>query len=99
MSECLSDMRLFFTTDLSMNFRPEQPNISKLTFFAEALTTQTLPGSVDLISHLLQALSSVVQALSAAQVDVNYTEQLLMSAIDSAASQVKVTNLARVSVA
>ncbi|EAU87657.2 hypothetical protein CC1G_09118 [Coprinopsis cinerea okayama7 len=68
---------------------PEQPNISKLTFFAEALTTQTLPGSVDLISHLLQALSSVVQALSAAQADVNYTEQLLMSAIDSAASQVK----------
>ncbi|KAH6904492.1 hypothetical protein BKA70DRAFT_1373519 [Coprinopsis sp. MPI-PUGE-AT-0042] len=65
-----------------------EPSINKLTFFAEALNTVGLPGSVDLISHLLQALSSVVQTFSSLQADVNYTEQLLMSAIDTVASKV-----------
>lgn len=70
--------------------RPEEPSITKLTFFTEALNGVTLSGSVDLISHLLQALSSVVQTFSSLQADVNYTEQLLMSAIDTVASKVTV---------
>jgi U3 small nucleolar RNA-associated protein 10 len=70
--------------------RPEEPSITKLTFLTEALNAVALPGSVDLISHLLQALSCVVQTFSPLQADVNYTEQLLMSAIDAVASKVTV---------
>ncbi|TFK24886.1 hypothetical protein FA15DRAFT_669091 [Coprinopsis marcescibilis] len=80
----------------------EQLTIVRLTYFAEVLNTRGLPlntrglplntrglpGSTDLISHLLQTLSAVVQSMSSTQADVNYTEQLLMSAIDSVAAQV-----------
>lgn len=57
----------------------------------EILGTKSLPGSLDLISHLLDTLSRVVQTLPPAQADVSYIEQLLMSAIESAASKVKVS--------
>ena len=78
-------------TTLNSIIRAEEPSIAKLTFFTEALNAVALPGSVDLISHLLQALSSVVQTFSSLQADVSYTEQLLMSAIDSVAGKVTVS--------
>ncbi len=57
----------------------------------EILGTKSLPGSLDLITHLLDTLSKVVQTLPPTQADVSYIEQLLMSAIESAASKVKVS--------
>ncbi|KDR78387.1 hypothetical protein GALMADRAFT_245550 [Galerina marginata CBS 339.88] len=61
--------------------------LPRLGFLVEILGTKSLPGSLDLISHLLDTLSKVVQALSPAQADVSYIEQLLMSAIENAASK------------
>lgn len=49
-----------------------------------------LPGSLDLIAHLLDTLSKIVQSLPQTQADVSYIEQLLMSAVESVASNIKV---------
>ena len=49
-----------------------------------------MPGSLDLITHLLDTLSKIVQSLPQTQADVSYIEQLLMSAVESAASNIKV---------
>jgi U3 small nucleolar RNA-associated protein 10 len=68
----------------------EQYSIRQLSFLSEILGTKALPGSIELISHLLQVLNSVVQALSPTEAEVNYTEQLLMSAVETAASGVSV---------
>jgi U3 small nucleolar RNA-associated protein 10 len=59
-------------------------------FFVEVLEARPLPGSLDLISHLLETLNRVVQSVSPAQADVSYIEQLLMSTIESSASKIKV---------
>lgn len=56
----------------------------------EILGTKSLPGSLDLVSHLLETLNRVVQSISPNQADVSYVEQLLMSAVDSAASKIVV---------
>lgn len=65
-------------------------DLSRLTFFTEALASQQLPGSLDLVSELLEVLGQVVNGSTASHSDTGYIEQLLMSAIDSSASQVKV---------
>lgn len=70
------------TTDLS------DDTIPRLTLLVEILGTKSLPGSLDLISHLLETLNRVVQSISPNQADVSYVEQLLMSAVDSAASKI-----------
>ncbi|GLB44223.1 putative U3 small nucleolar RNA-associated protein 10 [Lyophyllum shimeji] len=62
--------------------------LSRLTLFVEVLGTRSLPGSLDLISHLLETLNRVLQSQSAAQGDVSYVEQLLMSAIENVANKV-----------
>jgi hypothetical protein len=49
-----------------------------------------LPGSLDLIAHLLETLSKIVQTLPQTQADISYIEQLLMSAVESAASKINV---------
>lgn len=54
------------------------------------LGTRSLPGSLDLISHLLETLNRVVQSVSPTQADVSYIEQLLMSAIENAANKITV---------
>ncbi|KJA17838.1 hypothetical protein HYPSUDRAFT_191636 [Hypholoma sublateritium FD-334 SS-4] len=63
--------------------------LPRLSLLVEILGTKSLPGSLDLITHLLDTLSKVVQTLPPTQADVSYIEQLLMSAIESAASKVK----------
>lgn len=60
---------------------------------AEILGTKPLPASIELITQLLSTLSSIVQNLSPTEAEVNYTEQLLMSAIETAASGVTVSVL------
>ncbi|KAF9480276.1 hypothetical protein BDN70DRAFT_905831 [Pholiota conissans] len=67
-----------------------EDTLPRLSLLAEILGTKSLPGSLDLISHLLDTLSKVVQTLPATQADVSYIEQLLMSAIESTASKIKV---------
>lgn len=64
-----------------------------LGLFVEVLGTRSLPGSLDLISNLLETLNRVLQSVTSAQTDINYVEQLLMSAIENAASKVKVSGL------
>jgi U3 small nucleolar RNA-associated protein 10 len=67
-------------------------SIRQLSFLVEILGTKPLPGSIELISYLLQVLSNIVQNLSPTEAEVNYTEQLLMSAVESAASRVSVSS-------
>lgn len=64
--------------------------LPRLSLFVEVLGTRSLPGSLDLISHLLETLNRVVQSVSPAQADVSYVEQLLMSAVENSASKIKV---------
>ncbi|KAG6902641.1 hypothetical protein C0995_013766 [Termitomyces sp. Mi166 len=63
--------------------------LPRLGLFVEVLGARSLPGSLDLISNLLETLNRVLQSVTAAQTDVNYVEQLLMSAIENAATKVK----------
>ncbi|KAL0575096.1 snoRNA-binding rRNA-processing protein utp10 [Marasmius crinis-equi] len=74
----------------------EPPDVLlRLGLFAEVLGTISLPGSLDLISHLLETLSRVMQFGSPARSDVIFIEQSLMAAIDSAAEKVQeIPNLA-----
>jgi U3 small nucleolar RNA-associated protein 10 len=61
-----------------------------LALLAEVLGTKSLPGSLELTTHLLETLNKVVQSLPAAHADVIYVQQLLMSAIETTSSKIKV---------
>ncbi|RDB23790.1 U3 small nucleolar RNA-associated protein 10 [Hypsizygus marmoreus] len=65
-----------------------EDGISRLSLFVEVLAAKELPGSLDLVSHLLETINHVLQSDSSAQADVSYIDQLLMSAIENAASKV-----------
>ncbi|KAG5637085.1 hypothetical protein H0H81_005818 [Sphagnurus paluster] len=68
--------------------------IPRLSLFVEVLGARSLPGSLDLVSHLLETLNRVLQSIPCAQAEVSYIEQLLMSAIENAASKiVEIPNL------
>ncbi|KAG5644278.1 hypothetical protein DXG03_008763 [Asterophora parasitica] len=60
----------------------------RLSLFVEVLGAQSLPGSLDLISNLLETLNRVLQSVSSTQADASYIEQLLMSAIENAATKI-----------
>ncbi|KAF9468309.1 hypothetical protein BDZ94DRAFT_1246474 [Collybia nuda] len=60
----------------------------RLSLLTEVLGTRSLPGSLDLISHLLETLNRVIQSVSPAQADINYIQQLLMSAIENVANKI-----------
>ncbi|KAF8966928.1 armadillo-type protein [Flammula alnicola] len=78
---------------VKMTESPED-TLPRLSLLVEILGTKSLPGSLDLITHLLDTLSKIVQALPPTQADVSYIEQLLMSAVESAASKInEVPNL------
>lgn len=62
-----------------------------LTLLAEILSASPLPGSLDLISRLLDTLNNVLHYEPPAQGDKSYVEQLLMSAVESAANKVVVS--------
>ncbi|EEB87945.1 hypothetical protein MPER_14488, partial [Moniliophthora perniciosa FA553] len=63
--------------------------ISRLGLLAEVMGTMSLPGSFELISHLLETLSKVMQFSNAARADVIFIEQSLMAAVDNAAGKVQ----------
>ncbi|KAF5351352.1 hypothetical protein D9758_008071 [Tetrapyrgos nigripes] len=68
--------------------------MSRLSILSEVLASRPLPGSFDLISHLLEALSKVMQSVASPQADITFIEQSLMSAIENAAEKVtEVPNL------
>ncbi|KAK1226193.1 snoRNA-binding rRNA-processing protein utp10 [Marasmius sp. AFHP31] len=76
---------------------PKEPAdvLLRLGLLAEVLGSISLPGSLDLISHLLETLSRVMQCESPARADVTFIQQSLMSAIDSTAEKIKeMSNLA-----
>jgi hypothetical protein len=70
--------------------RSSEDFLPRLALLTEILGTKSLPGSLELTTHLLETLNKVVQSLPAAQADVIYIQQLLMSAIESTSSKIKV---------
>lgn len=64
-----------------------------LTFLAEILGSRPLPGSLDLVSCLLETLNKVVHDTSSSAADKTYVEQLLMSALENAAVNIPVSAL------
>jgi hypothetical protein len=73
--------------NLSLNRVEDQ--LSSMNLLAEVLARQSLPGSFDLISQLLESINAVLHSTSD-QSDADYTIQLLMSAVETASGKVKV---------
>jgi U3 small nucleolar RNA-associated protein 10 len=89
-SEYLPDSSLYiFYPDFLMR-RSSDDSLPRLTLLTEILGSKSLPGSLDLTTRLLETLNKVVQSLPATQADVIYIQQLLMSAIESTSSKIKV---------
>lgn len=63
-----------------------------LTFLSEILGAKPLPGSLDLVSHILETLGNVVHDTSSSIAEKTYVEQLLMSALENAATNIPVRN-------
>jgi len=64
-----------------------------LTILAEVLGTTDIPGSIDLISRLLETLNKVIRSEGMGQSDTSYVCQMLMSAVERSASQITVRDL------
>jgi U3 small nucleolar RNA-associated protein 10 len=72
-------------------YRSTEDSLPRLALLAEILGSKSLPMSLELTTHLLETLNKVVQSLPAAQGDAIYIQQLLMSAIESTSSKIKVS--------
>lgn len=68
--------------------------LQALTILAEVLGTSDTPGSVDLISRLLETLDKVIHAKGLDTSDTNYVCQMLMAAIERSASKMTVWTFA-----
>ncbi|KAJ7607399.1 hypothetical protein FB45DRAFT_1135460 [Roridomyces roridus] len=64
-----------------------EDTLSSLGLLAEVLTSIQLPGSLDLVSRLLETLHNVVQS-APTNTDVSYVEQSLMSAVENSAEKI-----------
>ena len=62
-----------------------------LSLLAEVLAARALPGSLELITCLLETLGAVAHASPASDADHAYVEQLLMSAVEASASAIAVS--------
>jgi len=71
--------------------------MSRLSLFSEVLGSKSLPGSFDLISHLLETLDKVMQSVASPQADITFIEQSLMSAVENVAEKVTVSVARRLS--
>ncbi|KZO97606.1 hypothetical protein CALVIDRAFT_536183 [Calocera viscosa TUFC12733] len=60
--------------------------IRRLSLLVEIVSTKALPGDIGLISVLLETLGMLVNAPSLSNVDVDYTQQLILLAIMNNAS-------------
>ncbi|KAJ7222324.1 hypothetical protein GGX14DRAFT_663256 [Mycena pura] len=75
--------------------RVSDDTFPRLSLLAEVLASIPLPGSLDFVSKLLEALHNVVQSTARTDVDINYIEQALMSAVEHSAEKIaEVPNLA-----
>ncbi|KAJ7452113.1 hypothetical protein B0H11DRAFT_1742292 [Mycena galericulata] len=89
-----------FNQKRPMRYSHDFPSVSDETFprlslLAEVLGSIPLPGSLDLVSRLLETLHNVVQSSTPTDVDISYIEQSLMSAVENSAQKiVEVPNLA-----
>ncbi|KAI0063355.1 ARM repeat-containing protein [Artomyces pyxidatus] len=61
---------------------------ASFALLAELLSSITLPGSMELITYLLEVLNRVAHSDTTLSADKAYIEQLLMSALDNAAANV-----------
>lgn len=61
----------------------------RITLLAEILSSKALPGSLELISSLLDSLSRIISFTALDRAELLYLEQLLMTCIESAASSIK----------
>ena len=61
-----------------------------LAFLAEILGTKELPGSLDLLTQLLDTLGKIIHHDSPVPSDTSYLCQMLMAAVEQAASKIKV---------
>ncbi|KAF9221723.1 hypothetical protein BS17DRAFT_710411 [Gyrodon lividus] len=66
----------------------EIEKLQPLNLLAEVLGTTDIPGSLDLISHLLETLSKVIRSELWGPSDTSYVCQMLMAAIEKSASRV-----------
>ncbi|KIJ18295.1 hypothetical protein PAXINDRAFT_97715, partial [Paxillus involutus ATCC 200175] len=66
----------------------EIDQLQPLSLLAEVLGTTEIPGSLDLISHLLETLSKVIRSELWGPSDTSYVCQMLMAAIEKSASRV-----------
>ncbi|OCH90866.1 hypothetical protein OBBRIDRAFT_729952 [Obba rivulosa] len=64
----------------------DEYRLSTLSLLAEVLGSKPVPGSLELITCLLDTLSKVVHDTSAVAADKNYLEQILITAIENAVS-------------
>ncbi|EKM52689.1 uncharacterized protein PHACADRAFT_101069 [Phanerochaete carnosa HHB-10118-sp] len=61
---------------------------SLLSFLSELLGSKPLPGSIELVSCLLETLTKVVHDTSSSSAEKTYVEQLLMSALENASANI-----------
>ena len=73
-----------------MRSSPPEDVLPRLNLFAEVLAAKQLPPSLELVANLLETLNCVSQSAPAAQADMGYIAQLLMSAIGNAANKISV---------
>ncbi|KAG0706218.1 hypothetical protein DFH29DRAFT_902720 [Suillus ampliporus] len=66
-----------------------EEKMSILTFLAEVLGTKELPGSLDLVTQLLDTLGKIIRYDSPVPSDTSYPCQMLMAAVEQAASKIK----------
>jgi len=64
--------------------------MSILTFLAEILGTKELPSSLDLLTQLLDTLGKIIHYDSPVPSDTSYLCQMLMAAVEEAASKMMV---------
>ncbi|KAG6334786.1 hypothetical protein ID866_4304 [Astraeus odoratus] len=76
----------------------ESHDLQELTILAEVLGTTDIPGSIDLVSHLLETLGKVIRSEVSGTFNTNYVCQMLTTAIERSADQITMdssgTNLA-----
>ncbi|OAX34660.1 hypothetical protein K503DRAFT_428951 [Rhizopogon vinicolor AM-OR11-026] len=66
-----------------------EERMSMLTFLAEILGTKELPGSLDLLTQLLDTLGKIIHHDSPVTSDTSYTCQMLMAAVGESSSKMK----------
>ena len=69
----------------------EISHLQPLTLLAEVLGTTEIPGSLDLVSNLLETLNRIVRSDVWGPSDTSYVCQMLMAAIEKSASRLTVS--------